>query len=537
MNRHRDRYINVQQFTSHASSLRVAGLTPRELEFYDRHCLLLPLARTRMPRDYAIERKTYGLADREEPVPSPPEDWDRLQWGHTDGLHAFDVERGRNQFLETPGCTTFDEWSADRVRAVMPGGETVLTPTVERYYAPWQVHVVALLRQQRHYYASRFLRHLDPSHDLWKWYGIPEDTEQLRSLRGMAAGFDAVELFLYADEAAHQEAHDGVPVGERLPTPRRERLRAILGQRARRSLDASDLDEPKFFEFLGKLAGLIHDYWSDERVALSEDAQEYLRDAEKLAGHAFGYDWDDFFAAAAEHGGPSLANTLRRLDPVESAAHDAREVLRAILNEGLGAAITSDCGDLCDVADDIVQFCLRHDLVEVLTSLQSYLFTTTDQHRDRLPGLLNRRLRPLALAVEQLARVLVEESPQLRPADGSSMPRTLWGFIQRLGQGCSWTAEFKKLRSSDQRDDGPGDLERRARDMSRAAVSTDSDRDGAIANTLGAAVAARNLVSHRPRFLPSDIVEPLSGSCADALVLIWILAHAKEAQPTCPTSL
>ena len=531
MNRHGERYIDVQQFVSHAWSLRILGLSPRELEFYERHCLLLPMARTRMPTAYAIKRKTHGLADAavRGPAPSPPKDWDRLQRGHTDGLHAFDAQRGRNPFLEIPDCSTFEEWGSDRVPAVMPDGRTVLTPTVERHYAPWQVHVVALLRQQKHHYVhSQFLQYLDPSHQLWKRYRLPEDTEELRSLNGMAAGFDAVELFLFADEAAHYEAFDGVSVGERLPAPRRERLGVVLGQRARRSLDMSGMDEPKFFEFLGKLAELIHDYRSDERIALSEDAQEYLRDAERLAGHAFGYDWEDFFAAAEEHGGLSLATRLRHLDPVESAARDAREVLRAVLNEGLAATIASDCGDPGDVAEDIVEFCKEHDLLEVLMSLQSYSFTITDQHHDRVPGLLNRRLRPLALAVEQLARVLVEESSHLRPSEGSRMPRSLREFIRLLGQGCSWIAEFKRLESSDQNDDRPGDLERRALDMSRAALSTEKDRDGRIASTLGAAVATRNLVSHRPRFLPSHIVEPLSGACADALVLVWTLARSKE---------
>ena len=522
MNRRGERYINVQQFVSHAWSLRVIGLSPRELEFYERHCLLLPLARTRMATADAIKRKTHGLADAavRGSAPSPPEDWDRLQRGHTDGLHAFDAQRGRNSFLEIPDCSTFEEWGSDRVPAVMPDGRTVLTPTVERHYAPWQVHVVALLRQQKHHYVhSRFLRHLDPSHDLWERYRLPEDAEQLRSLRGMAAGFDAVELFLYADEASRREAIDGVPAGER---------RVILGQRALRSLEASGMDEPTFFEFLGKLAELIHDYQSDERVALSEDAQEYLRDAQRLAGHAFGYDWEDFFAAAEKHGGSGLATALRRLDPVESAAHDAREVLRAILNEGPIAAIASDCGDLGDPAEDIVAFCLNHDLLEVLMSLRSYSFTITDQHHDRFPGLLNRRLRPLALAVEQLARVIVEESPHLRSSDGSSAPRSLRGLLQLLGQRCSWTREFKDLRTSEENDDRPGDLEQRALDMSRAALSTESDRDRGIANTLGAAVATRNLVSHRPRFLPAHVVEPLSGACADALVLVWTLARSKE---------
>ena len=60
----------------------------------------------------------------------------------------------------------------------------------------------------------------------------------------------------------------------------------------------SGLDEPGLFKFSGELTVLIDDYQRDERIALAEDAEQYLLDAQALAHDAFEYDWEGFLAAA-----------------------------------------------------------------------------------------------------------------------------------------------------------------------------------------------------------------------------------------------
>ena len=42
MNRHGRRFIELRDFKSHAKSLNVKLLKDDELEFYEKHCLLLP---------------------------------------------------------------------------------------------------------------------------------------------------------------------------------------------------------------------------------------------------------------------------------------------------------------------------------------------------------------------------------------------------------------------------------------------------------------------------------------------------------------
>ena len=498
----------------------------RELEFYEQHCLLLPVFTTHEPPAHAVAVTEHNLGVHVSNPDDldPPGAWQRLQRSDVDGLHVFDFERGKNPLLVTPDCSTFEPWATRRVSVTMSDGNVVRQPTVERYYAPWQVHVVELLRRNRYYYIHpQFWRRLDPGNY------IPTDTEWIQSLRGMAIGFDALGLFRFADQVALRDAFDGVSIGEEFSEAAQSTLHTVRARWARRALDMAGLEEPALFQFLGKLARLITEYRRGERISLAVDLEEYLRDAEELAGLAFGYDWDSFFAAADRHSGRGLAAQLRQLDPLEAAASDARWNLNTVLGREPIAGFISSRDNLGNVAEEIVDFCLDHDLLEVVFSLQNYSFTTSDQRRDRFPGFHNRRLRPLALAGEQLVRGIVDTQREPSENASRSEPATNHGksysdLIEVLGANSAWRICFRNLKSSGKTSDKQGDLDYRALNLVRAAHESDARDDEAVACTLAAAVATRNLVSHRPRFLRYEVVRHLTGACADAVVLIWVLA-------------
>ena len=536
MNRHGQRFVNLRDFKSHANSLNVRLLGDRELEFYEEHCLLLPPVRFRYPRAYRVatsqQSQLWPVTNPEDLT--PPDALRRLQHHHVDGLDSFDAELGSNPLLITPDCSTFEPWEADeKVTLTAPEGYTHSLSLVERYYAPWQVHVAARLRERKHYYVySRFLRNLDRSHELWERHSLPENTEAIRTLRGMAAGFDALERYRYADDVALNEAFADVPSGERLPEPARDRLRAVLTEWAQRSLEFSGMDEPALFRFLSELVLLIEDYRSQERIALAEDAEEYLRDAQALVRDAFQYDWDGFLAAAEDHVGPGLAAGLRRLDPVEATAQEARENVKAILSQHPVAAIAAGYEGIDAVPGEIAEFCSKHDLWEVLYSLQRYHYTDTEQHRDRFPGFRNRRLRPLALAVEQLTRAILEEAaacnhPTESHAEDCPHGKALRRLVEVLGRDSTWLPEFGRTDTGDLTGDDPEALEVRTAKMAAEAADPDTSRDRAIALTLAAAVATRNLVSHRSRFLSTALVMEIGGACADAIAVVWLVARSR----------
>ena len=496
------------------------NLCVEELEFYERHCLLLPVARIHVPAPYVValeNRRSSGLLRNLKDL---PDDLLRLYSGCEDGMHPFDREFN-NPFLVIPDLTTFRPWDADKVSVTIAHGRTVKRPTVERYYASWQVHVVVLLRRRRYYERAQFLRGLLESRVPGNVCQLPEDAEEFRSLRGMASGYDALTLYGLAAEAAFQEVDASVPGDEVLSESVRNELQDLLAQRAQRALRMSGVDQPAFYGFVSKLTRLMHDYRVDERIALAEETEQDLWDATMFAHHGFGHDWDGFLAAAEREVGRHLAATLRGLDPVEAAAHDAQENLAGILRDGIGGGPISERSDLADTPKEIVDFCLKHELYEVLVGLQGYSYTASEQRRDAYPGFLHRRLRPLALAIEYLARGILDAADESHHGEGLSQ------LITIIGRDSSWLKQFNTLVSSGETSDKTGNLDQSAWALARSVQRLDTSDDELVARTLVVAVASRNLVAHRHEFLSGEVTLALGGACGNAAVLVWLLAKAE----------
>lgn len=463
MNRRGERYLTVGQFISHASAVKVKCLTEGELEFYERHCLLLPVARTHMPVHHAVAllEEGYGDGATHPEDLEPPDEWQRLNQGYEDGMHAFDRERP-NSLLVIPDCTTFRPWDGARVAVTRADGRRMQRRRIERYYAAWQVHVVEMLRRRRYFERVPLLNALPESHDLRALYQPPEDTDEIRTLRGMVVGYDALTLFGVAARIAVEEASSSFSTGHGLSEPANGELHTVLAHLARRALDFASVDEPAFFDFVGKLIELAHTYRADERITLADDTEQDIWEALNFAQFGFNHDWDGLLKASERHLGRHQAATLRRLDPVEAAAHDARENLARILADDLGPSLSSLSADESEIPREIVEFCLKHELFEVLYGLQAYSYTTSDLRHDNYPGFLHRRLRPLALAVEQLARGILDTTQE--PPYGEGFRE----IIKFIGAGFPWLGHFERLIGQGMTSDRQGNLNHKAFALARS---------------------------------------------------------------------
>lgn len=213
--------------------------------------------------------------------------------------------------------------------------------------------------------------------------------------------------------------------------------------------------------------------------------------------------WRRFGALASDH---------------DAAAEEAQRNLTYILNAGVGIAV--DGSEAADLPRGLPAFCVTHELFEVLTGLEMYSFSEEDLQRDRYPWFLYRRLRPLALAVEHLARGILESAGL--PHQGHHLSK----LYQTLGSGAPWVRELQALLSQGITSDKAGELDQQVMALKGSARPADSD-DLVIARTFALAIAARNLVSHRHRMLDEVPVRIMSGACARALVITWLLARRR----------
>ena len=167
--------------------------------------------------------------------------------------------------------------------------------------------------------------------------------------------------------------------------------------------------------------------------------------------------------------------------------------------------------------------------MEVLYSLQRYSYTSADLRRDRFPGFFHRGLRLLALSGEQFARGVLDVAAKgghIAPESHQGKPYS--ELVSILGSESSWISRFEYLKGEGQTSDRQGDLDQRAVRLAEASRAVGAARDAVIANTFAAAVATRNLVSHRHRLLSPGYARTLAGPCADAVVLIWLTARLRD---------
>ena len=217
------------------------------------------------------------------------------------------------------------------------------------------------------------------------------------------------------------------------------------------------------------------------------------------------------------HGGDYWAKQLRLLDPLEVAIDHAKRNLGYISRD---EKFHLSEGEQTAFADEFVQFCMANDAFEVLSGVANYSHSAADAEADRFPGFRFRRLRPLAMAVEQFTGAIL-----LKVGDTNARRDLMAKLSSFVDSGES--IAMQPLRSQSYTSDAVVGLEMRVVALMDAA-SVEAQRDSERVRTLVAAVAGRNLVSHRSQIVyDPNVLGAIGESCGDALVHIWQLARAK----------
>jgi hypothetical protein len=515
---HGRRFLTVDQFISRAADLNIKSLRPNELEFYERNGLLLPTARTMesVTHARAVAQQQNRLAVETPTDLDPPIEWSRLEQSDPSGGHPFDREIGSNPFIHKPTRETFEPWNTRDIEIAFASGQRMKVPTIETYYDYWQVHIVELLRSFKYFEYAPFLRELPPDSSLRQFYEMPTDRTWARELRGMSRGYTAIARFSDVFQRAMENAHSGLKSDEALPDAAAAAVRDQLVAHAKRILQDAGLDEAPFYEFVIKVLDLMEDYERHERAALAADVERDLWLAQTFAYYAFGHDWSAFVSGCERHGGKQRGTTIRRLDPVEAARDEALQNLKYILQAGIGIASTTNEQEA--LPREWTDFCVNNELFETLKGVEVYSYSDREVRADRYPWFLYRRLRPLALAVEQLARAILEIAN--RPEPGEPMS----ALFTALARGEPWEVEYNRLLGGGYTSDKTRRFEQQV-GLIQAMARPGDPEHLTIARTIILSIIARNLASHRNRRVADATVRVLAAACGRALAITWLLSR------------
>ena len=525
MSLHGARYLNEQAFVIHCKDLKVASydagapsaVTLAELEFYETCGLLAPSVIVRAPLDRELAQVVEAQWDGGGGV-------DQAMLGPAaDAVHPFDRERDANAFLVTPRHAAYEAWAGPRFSAYIVND---LPPRVERYYAPWQAHVVNVLRLHRCY---------DPILDLFRRnspldifvnsiaHTVEEQRRRatnaanaLRFLQLITPGLDALERFCFAEATAFRADPGSRYRGPYWGLSSEERRDRYL-----RVMAAGRLDEAGLFSLISHLGEMVFRYRDGERTMLAADAERYLWDAEALAHEVFGYDREAFLAATERHGGEYARRTMGTLDPIDHTQRIMAWALTSMLTDLTHPAWSEPYRPTADMPLALAQFCWNRGLLRVLDAVAGEGRSVTERpQRGLFPGKRLSQLRDIAFAGEELARGIIETVPQvaLAPGDGYSK------MIEVLVADDAWKPLYRCIREEARPNNHDGALPQRAADLAKRARSTRPGDLRAVAKLLVAAEATRNLTAHHLRGVLPETLLVLEEACVVALLVIWVAA-------------
>lgn len=516
MDYHGQRYLTLSQFQSRCGDLKVNMTFPeKEFEFYERHGLMYPVARTVEPETVARARHEADLRNDYETPREAPDDWARLeQSGLSLEEHPFDSEFGRNVHLERPAEVAFVPWD-ERWIWTEYQGEPLKFDLTATYYAWWQVHQLNLLRSHHVFERAQLLAHLREDSSLREYYDVPKSPEVYATFRGLAGPYDLLSRYL-SREAALRLKHGGWGQTPNVDAYRRDRDAAAV------AAVAAGLDGSTVTQFLVDLQNLKAGYENRERYRLARDVERDMVATTEFADIALGLPWEQLLVRVGVECGEFSRREIALLDPMEAVRRDASRSLVALRTSYEKDILNGTSAPFSpSFADDFITFCDSNDLFEVITALDNYSYSESDFDGDPFPAFLFRRVRSLGLALEQIMKIVLDKGP------GGLPPKlTLAEAIKELAQRSNgqWLGDFNKNRNLTGESKGGVSFQQRVLDI-RSLKGPNDGVNERLAQTMLMACLGRNATVHTPRAwrdrTEREALGMLATACGLAIIETW----------------
>ena len=316
-----ERYAPVSLFISYCKDLNVQT-DERELEYYERTGVMLPVARMILPDNYVVEAyrreldndydwngfdEWPALADLTEKFRPTLSSYGDLT--DEERVHCFDraIDVGGNPYLNIPTYGDYTPWGEYAVP--FADAEDLERPTAEHYYSHWQVH--QLYSIQRHPHLHRYaglVDRLPPDDPVRTSLLTSPPKEHLRDFDGMRPRFDALSFWitLYGRERGRTFAsvpdQNGVrKIDAATEYNHKQRLAALASE----AIGRYQLSAQNLYQFLHQLIALYEDYDRNERFKLARKLRYDILHCGRLLELAENRTWQE------------VTDRLRKLDPFD----------------------------------------------------------------------------------------------------------------------------------------------------------------------------------------------------------------------------
>lgn len=450
------RYADVRLFVDYCRDLNVKT-DERELAYYEKTGVMLPVARVIYPDDYVIEthrRESAGdydwngldeypeLAEITETFPSFPRTFDDIT--DEELVHCFDraTYAGGNPYLCVPTFGNYKPWGEYAV----PVPDYVEMPTAIHYYGYWQVHQLYLAQQHPHLYRYAVLVDRLPQDDPARtsWLNFPSK-ERLREFDGMRARFDALSFWvtLYGRERARTfagvpEANGTLQIDANAADAHKRRLAGLASMTMDRfGMTASDL-----YRFMRQLIHLYEGYQQNERYKLARKLRLDILHCGRLVALDGDLEWeqvaerlgelDQFDKRTFRH---LLAAAKERDYAVDLLTHAPSTFGSALETFGKSGWPFTETD-----AHALLDFCEQQGLSLLRTSLSGMIAIGQDERIEKFGrNQTYTNLKNISTGYENFLRIIA------RKAVNGDLPTGLSGVVRKVMRERSWAKKYDHL--------------------------------------------------------------------------------------------
>lgn len=393
------RYIPVDQFVKYCSDLNVET-DKRELEYYEKTGIMLPVVRLVYPDDYVRSSTLWSLNMENEP--SNHDQWPELQRlldkprilaeqyaDLTDDelVDAFDREMGKNPYLIRPTSETYKSWDSFKVHIPNQGGQQFTKSTVEHYYSYWQAHQLYFIQQYPDLYKNKvLLEHVSEEYKNRFYRPWAPEQEMLREFKGLARIFDALSFWITAYTLEKNRTFALAPEEHNVKHLdimqfQEYKIRLMADAKLVQARYGITIDE--LYDFLNQLIDLYNDYRKKEHYKLSEELRNDIIYQAKLIEILYVSEWEEIASELNRRYTFWTKQTFRHLDILTKERDEARELLIHFINEygGLLSQLTISGParpfSATDI-DELLDYCDREGFSILLTALSGMIASQED---------------------------------------------------------------------------------------------------------------------------------------------------------------
>lgn len=446
------RYLTADDFVKYCAELKV-DTDQRELEYYEKVGIMLPVARVVYPEEY-IKHKALWFVGVNKELPKEAE-WPDVQRLFDRNLTAeqytdltdeelidsFDREMGKNPHLVRPTLENYKPWDSYDISVTYGDGLKSTQSIAEHHYSHWQVHQLNLIQQYPDLYKNKIL--LDHISDETKqriYRPYAPNPNVLRNFNGQAGMFDLLSFWITVYErerkrafASTQPKHQVKHLDEKQYQVYLDRLKSDAEfAQTRYGVTVNEL-----YKFLYQLLQMRSDYQKKERYKLAEELRNDVIFLAHLIELLTDNDWEDVADELGKRFTFWTRQDFRYLDFLIKERDKARDILiifakkynDVLKDHNISVAkLTFSANDV----DDLLNYCKREGFTVLFTSLSGMIATEEEYSEKFRPVTRYTNLKNALTALEFLLRdlALISGNPPnrltLNPVINAVMKNEIW---------------------------------------------------------------------------------------------------------------